>query len=76
MKKERNPFTREILRNFALISELGLSVVVSVLIFIFAFVYLDKKLNTDGKIVIVGVVLGVIVGIMAAYRLLQKHFKD
>ena len=76
MRKNQNPLLKEIFKNFALISQLGFSVIISILIFVFGFVYLDKKLDTGGNLIIVGVVLGVIFGILAAYRLVSKQLKD
>jgi galactitol-specific phosphotransferase system IIC component len=76
MRKPDNPIIKELFRNFTLISQLGFSVIISILLFVFGFVYIDKKLDTNGDLVIVGIVLGVIVGILAAYRLVKKHFKD
>ncbi|MFC1898695.1 AtpZ/AtpI family protein [Candidatus Cloacimonadota bacterium] len=82
-RKQKNPLTKrdnqlnkEILKNFGLITQLGLSVVISVLIFVLGFAYLDKKLDSDGKLIILGVLLGVASGILAAYRLIKKSYKD
>lgn len=71
-----NPLTKEIFKHFALISQLGFSVISSILLFVFGFLYLDRKLNTGGNLIIAGVVLGVLVGILAAYSLIKKHFKE
>ena len=75
MRKQENPVLKELMRNFTLISQLGFSVIISILIFTAAFIYLDKKLNSGGNLIIVGVVLGVIMGILAAYRLVSKYFR-
>ncbi|MDO9578710.1 MAG: AtpZ/AtpI family protein [Candidatus Cloacimonadales bacterium] len=76
MLKNQNPMLREILKNIGLITQLGLSVISPILIFVLGFVYLDKKLHTEGKLIIIGVLLGVATGILAAYRLLKKTYKD
>ena len=76
MRKPENPIIKELFKNFALISQLGFSVIISILLFVFGFVYIDKKLAANGNLIIVGIVLGVIVGILAAYRLIKRHFKD
>ena len=76
MRKPDNPIIKELFKNFALISQLGFSVIISILLFVFGFVFIDKKLDANGNLIIVGIVLGVIAGIMAAYRLVKKHFKD
>lgn len=76
MLKKENPLLREILKNIGLITQLGLTVICSVLLFVLGFVYLDGKLHTEGKLIILGVLLGVAAGILAAYRLLKKAAKD
>lgn len=76
MLKIQNSLNKEILKNIGLVTQLGLSVISSILIFVLGFVYLDKKLHTEGKLIIIGVLLGVATGILAAYRLLKKTYKD
>jgi len=75
MLKEQNPFKFEFFKHFGLITRLGLSVVVSIVICVLGFNYLDKKLQTNGNLLIVGVVLGVILGMIAAYRQLKKYYE-
>ena len=76
MQKNKNPVLKELLKNIGLITQLGLSMISSILIFVLGFVYLDKKLQTDGSLVIIGVLLGVAAGILAAYKLIKKNIKD
>jgi hypothetical protein len=76
MLKNQNPVLKEILKNIGLITQLGLSVISSILIFVIGSLYLDRKLNTNGKLIILGVLLGVATGILAAYKLLKKTYKD
>ena len=75
MWKKQKILDKELLKNFGLVTQLGLSVIASILIFLFGFIYLDKKLHTEGKLIIVGVILGVIAGIVAAYRLIRRFYK-
>ena len=75
MWKKQKILDKELLKNLGLVTQLGLSVIVSVLIFLFGFIYLDKKLHTEGRLIIVGVILGVIVGIVTAYRLIQRFYE-
>ena len=74
--EKQNSLNKEILKHLGLITQLGLSVIGSILIFVLGFVYLDKKLHTGGKLIIIGVLLGVATGILAAYRLMKKLYKD
>ena len=76
MWKKQNPLAREIIKHIGLITQLGLSIVGSILIFVLGFLYLDNKLHTEGKLIIAGVLLGVAAGILAAYRLIKKTFRN
>lgn len=75
MWKKKNPLNSELLKYINLITQLGLSVVSSILIFLAGAIYLEKKFQTDGVLILVGVLLGVFVGIFAAYKLLKKTFE-
>ena len=75
MRKKKN-LNKEWYKYFSLISQLGLVVVSSILIFFFLFLYLDRKFNTNGILMAVGVFLGVITGVLGAYRLLKKIYRD
>jgi ABC-type cobalamin transport system permease subunit len=75
MWKKQKILNKELLKHFGLITQLGLSVITSILIFTFGFIYLDRKLHTEGKLIIIGVVLGVIAGIMAAYKLIRRFYE-
>ena len=75
MWKKQKILNKELLKYFGLITQLGLSVIASILIFTFGFIYLDRKLHTEGKLIIVGVILGVIAGIVVAYRLIRRFYE-
>ncbi|MCF7793508.1 MAG: AtpZ/AtpI family protein [Candidatus Cloacimonetes bacterium] len=66
---------QEILKNFGLVTQLGLSVIISILIFVLGFNYLDKYFSANGKLLILGVLLGVLCGILVAYRQVSKYLK-
>jgi len=75
MWKKKSPLNSELLKYINLITQLGLTVVSSILIFLAGAIYLEKRFQTDGVLILVGVVLGVSVGIFAAYKLLKKTFE-
>ncbi|MDP8201968.1 MAG: AtpZ/AtpI family protein [Candidatus Tenebribacter burtonii] len=75
MWKKKSSLNSELLKYINLITQLGLTVVSSILIFLAGAIYLEKRFQTDGVLILVGVVLGVSVGIFAAYKLLKKTFK-
>ncbi len=72
MWKRKNRLNNELLKYISLISQLGLTVISSILIFLVGAVYLEKKFQTDGVLILVGVLIGVAAGVFAAYKLLKK----
>ncbi|MCK4654107.1 MAG: AtpZ/AtpI family protein [Candidatus Cloacimonetes bacterium] len=74
MWKKQKILDKELLRHLSLLGQLGFTVVSSILIFFFVFLYLDRKLQTGGILVGVGVFLGVIAGVLAAYKLLKRFY--
>ena len=75
MWKKQKILDKELLKHLSLLGQLGLTVVSSILIFFFVFLYLDRKLQTGGILVGVGVFLGVIAGVLAAYKLLKRFYE-
>ena len=75
MWKKQKILDKELLRHLSLLGQLGLTVITSILIFFFVFLYLDRKLQTGGILVGVGVFLGVIAGVLAAYKLLKRFYE-
>ncbi len=75
MRKDLKPNWKqnsEILKYLSLITQLGLTVVSAILICFFIFLFLDRKFQTGGILVGLGVILGVVAGGLAAYRLLKR----
>jgi ATP synthase protein I len=60
----------------ALITQLGLVIVISILIGLFVGAFLDRKTGLRGVFTIIFVVFGVIGGFMAAYRLIKDLDKE
>jgi predicted F0F1-ATPase subunit len=56
----------------SLITELGLSVVISILIGLFAGLWLDRKLGLKGVFTVILLIFGVIGGFIAAYKLIKE----
>jgi succinate-acetate transporter protein len=75
MFKKIPKFNNEFYQYFTLITQLGLTVISSILIFTFLFVFLDSRLNSNGILIPVGVILGVLTGVFAAYKLLKRNFE-
>ena len=75
MRKRKNQLNIELLKYISLVTQLGLTVISSILIFLVAAIYLEKKFQTDGKLILVGVLIGVVAGVFAAYKLLKKTFE-
>ena len=66
---------KEIIKHLGLLTQLGLTVICSILIFFFIFLYLDKKYETNGILMAAGIVLGVLIGVYSAYRMLRKFYE-
>ena len=66
----------EIVKYLGIITQIGLTVVGSILIFFFLFLFLDKKLNTRGILLPVGIILGIVSGFVYSYRILKRFYKN
>ncbi len=69
------PSDKEIIKHLGLLTQLGLTVISSILILFFLFLYLDKRFETNGILMAVGIVLGVVTGVYSAYRILKKFYE-
>ena len=72
MWKRKNQLNSELLKYISLITQLGLTVIGSILIFLVGAIYLEKKFQTDGVLILIGVLIGAAAGVFAAYKLLKK----
>ncbi len=72
MWKRKSQLNSELLKYISLVTQLGLTVISSILIFLVGAIYLEKKFQTDGILILIGVLIGVAVGVLAAYKLLKK----
>ncbi len=75
MWKRKNRLNSELLKYISLITQLGLTVISSILIFLVGALYLEKKFQTDGVLILVGILIGVAAGVFAAYKLLKKNLE-
>ena len=76
MWKKKNPLNNELLKYISLITQLGLTVISSILLFLVGALYLEKKFQTDGVLILAGVLIGVTVGVFASYKLLKKTLEQ
>jgi len=51
---------------------LGFTIIGSILLFLAGAIFLEKKFQTDGILILIGVLLGTAAGVIAAYKLLKK----
>ena len=72
MWKKKNRLNNELLKYISLITQLGLTVISSILIFLVGAIYLENKFQTDGILILVGVLIGAAAGVFAAYKILKK----
>ena len=68
-KKNTNP---EILKYLGLLTQLGLTTLISATIVITIFFFLDEKLGTNGILSIVGVLLSVVAAYFSGYFQIKK----
>jgi len=74
MLRKQNPFKNEFFKHIGLVTQLGFSVAIPLIICVLGFNYLDKWLQTEGDLMIIGVILGVALGMLAVYRQLKKYY--
>ena len=65
---------REIVQNLALIGHLGLNMVISLLIFFFLFLWLDRKLQTGNILLVLGIIIGIFSGVYINFRYLKRFY--
>jgi len=71
-KKNKKLINSELLTYISLITQVGLTFIISLLIFFFLFLYLDRKFQTNGILLGIGTLLGVFSGFYTSYRLTKK----
>lgn len=62
------------MKMFVMISQLGTSVILPILVCVFAGVWIDNRFGTE--LTVVFIVLGVLAGVRNAWVILQKIVKD
>jgi len=75
MWKKLKNIDSEIIKYLTLITQLGLTVIISILVLFLIFLYLDRKLHTNGILMVIGIVVGVLTGILSAYQMLKKFYR-
>lgn len=63
---------QEIMSYVGLVTEIGLTLVILIIAFFALGLYLDRKLNTKGIFLIIGIITGVMLGFYNAYRCINK----
>lgn len=76
MRKKLFPINGEVMQYIGLISQLGLTFIISLLAIFFLFLYLDRKFQTKGILMIPGLILGVLAGGVAVYRLIIRFYRQ
>lgn len=65
----------DFLQNLALVTQLGISMTVPIVLSIFIGNYIDKKLGTKGIFLIIFIILGIGASISSLFRLTMKKDK-
>jgi len=74
MLRKQNPFRNDFFKYIGLITQLGFSVIIPIVICVLGFSYLDKRLEMNGNLIVAGIILGVALGMITAYRQLKKYY--
>jgi len=72
MLKRKKLINSEILKYISLVSQLGFVMISSILVLLIPAVFLERKFQTNGVLILIGVLFGVITGIFAVYKLLKR----
>lgn len=79
MKKDNNDKDKYALKNLALISQIGISVITPILLGVYIGQFIDKKVGTNGVFSIILIVLGAGAGFLNIFKLAgskDKKSKD
>lgn len=60
----------------SLVAHLGSTMVICIVGLFFLGLYIDKKFQTSGIAIIIGIVLGVITGAVGCYRIIKNSEKN
>lgn len=74
MFKKYEGFDPELLTYLSLITQLGLSMIASIVIFLLIGRWIDKLCSTANLFLIIGIILGIGSGILSNYMLLRKFY--
>ncbi len=74
MFKKYDGFDPTLLKYLSLITQLGLSMISSIVIFLLIGRWIDKLLQTANLFLIIGIISGIISGILTNYMLLRKFY--
>lgn len=69
MKKDNNEKDRSALKNLALISQVGISIITPILLGVYIGQFIDKKLGTNGVFSIILILIGTGAGFLNIFKL-------
>lgn len=64
---------KESLKYLSLITQVGITISISIIAFIFLGVYLDRLLNTNAIFTLICILLGCLSGVWLSYKLITKR---
>lgn len=76
MFKKYDGFDPTLLKYLSLITQLGISMISSIIIFLLIGRWLDKLLETSNIFLLIGIVCGILSGILSNYMLLRKFYAN
>jgi len=75
MWKRKSQLNSELIKYISLVKQLGLTVISLILIILLGAIYLEKKFQTDGVLILIGVLIGAAAGVLSAYKLLKRYLE-
>ena len=75
MWKRKSQLNSVLIKYISLVTQLGLTVIGSILIVLAGAIYLEKKFQTNGVLILIGVLIGAAAGVLAAYKLLKRYLE-
>ncbi len=74
MFKKYDGFDPTLLKYLSLITQLGLSMISSIIIFLLIGRWLDNMLDSQNIFLMIGIIFGILSGILSNYILLRKFY--
>jgi ATP synthase protein I len=73
---QKNKSTSKVLRSYAMVSQLGITMIVTIAICFFVGIFLDNRFDTAPIFTIIGAIVGSLAALRNMYVLIMRGWKD